>query len=110
MKRFFRLTVDVGIAEQTLVHPHALPDVEPDYHHVHVGLAASVRAPGKGAVREGDLQPGAVEQGRPELRHLLALGDRVGGDEADTGRTLLHVFSRLEEPGGHVVERSTGLA
>ena len=81
MEGLFRLAVNVGIAEQALVHAGALPDVETDDDHVHVGLAARVRAPGEGAVRKGDLQPSAVEQERPELRHLLALGDGVGGPE-----------------------------
>ena len=44
------------------------------------------------------------KQDRPELRHLLALRDRVGGNEADTGSTRLNIFSRLDEPGGHIVE------
>ena len=54
---FFRFAVDVGIAEQTFARPLALPDVESDNDDVYVGLAACVRAPGEGAMREGDLQP-----------------------------------------------------
>src|SRR3546814_13030296 len=47
-------------------------------------LAARVGTPCKGAVREGNFQPASVEEGRPELRHLLAPGDRVGRDAART--------------------------
>ena len=77
---------------------------------MHMRLAARVRAPGEGAVREGDFQPRAVEQDRPELRHLFALGDRVGCDEADTSRAVLDILPRLDEPPGHIVQRASGLA
>ena len=92
---FFRFAVDVGIAEQAFVRPLAIPDVESDNDDVHVSLAACVRAPGEGTVRECDLQAATLEQERPELRHLLALGDRIGGDEADPCRSFLNVFPGL---------------
>jgi hypothetical protein len=66
---------------------------------MHVGPAPRIAAPGEGPVRKGDLQAKAVKQHRPELRHLLALGDRVRGDEADLGGTALDVLARFQEPG-----------
>src|SRR3546814_4632172 len=72
-------------------------------------LAARVGTPCKGAVREGNFQPASVEEGRPELRHLLALRDRVGRDEADACGALPDVPTRRDEPGGHVIERAAGL-
>ena len=47
MQRFLRLAVDVGIAEQALLHPHIFLPAEPDNDNVYMGLAARVRAPAK---------------------------------------------------------------
>ena len=91
--------------------------VQPDDDDVHVRLAARVGAPGEGAVGEGDLETAAVKQKRPELRHLLALRDRVGRDEADprrstAGRWLCapRVITGADEPRSHVVERPAAAA
>ena len=99
-RAFLRLAVDVGIAEQPLLRPRGRAPVEAENDDVHMRLAARVRAPGEGAVRERDLQPAALGQDRPELGDLLALGDRVGGNEADPGTAAPYVRARLDEPGG----------
>ena len=73
-------------------------------------LAARVRSPRERSVCERDLQLAALEQDRPELRDLLALRDRVGGDEADAGIAALHILSRLNEPRGDIIERAAAPA
>ena len=86
------------------------PFGEAEDDDVHVRLAARVRAPGEGAVGEVDLQTAAVEQHRPELRHLLPLRDGVGGYEADPRRAALDVAPRGDEPRRHVVQGAAALA
>ena len=86
------------------------PFGEAEDDDVHVRLAPRVRAPGEGAVGEVDLQAAAVEQHRPELRHLLALRDGVGGHEADPCRAALDVAPRGDEPRRHVVQGAAALA
>ena len=56
---------------------------QPDNHHMDMRLAARLAAPAEGAVSEGHFEVTAVNQDRPQLRHLLALGDRIGGDKGD---------------------------
>ena len=73
-------------------------------------LAPGVGAPGEGAVGERDLEPVALEQQRPELGRLLALGDRIRGDETDPRRSFREVFPGAEEPGRHIVERAAAAA
>ena len=77
-----------------------------------VSLAAGVRAPREGPMSERDLQTATVEEQWPELRHLLALRNRVGRDEADPRRFRSvrrlrppHVVAGATEPRRHVVER-----
>ena len=86
------------------------PFGEAEDDDVHVRLAARVRAPGEGAVGEVDLQAAAVEQHRPELRHLLALRDGIGGHEADARGAALDVAPRGDEPRRDVVQRAAALA
>lgn len=67
--------------------------------HMDVGLSARVRSPCEGPVGEGDLQRTAVEKDRPWLEpHLLPLGDRISGHEADRGVGTGSVLSRLACP------------
>src|SRR6056297_58631 len=58
---------------------------------------------------KGDLQPAMIQQHRPELRHLLALGDRIGRDKADT-RLAPRIQPRLDEPRADIIRRAAGFA
>ena len=57
-------------------------------------------------MRERDLQIAAVVQDRPQLRDLLALRNRVRGDERDLRIAALRILAGGDEPRRHVVERS----
>jgi len=70
-----RITVDVFIAEQPLLGSFVAAPGQPDDDHMDVGLATCVRAPSKGAVGKGDLQPAALEKQGPQLSDLLTLGN-----------------------------------
>src|ERR1700730_4262548 len=71
-----------------------------------MGLALRVAHPCERAVREGDFQPVAVEQQGPELRDLLALRDRIRGDEADARLGPTQILTGLDKPGTDIIERS----
>jgi len=86
---FDRVAIDVVIGKQALFIRLAGAVCQSDNHHMHMGFAARVRAPGKSAVGEGDFQPAAVKQDWPELRDLFSLRDRVCRDEADVA--LSHI-------------------
>ena len=113
---FERLPVDVLVGEQSPVERSVVGRVQPNDDHVYVRLAASVRSPREGPMRECDLQAAVVKQQRPELRHLLALRDGVGRHETDprrcsTGRLRpSHVVPGTDKPRGYVVERPAAAA
>ena len=105
-----RIPLHSGIGEQPPHRRHSLPIIQSDDDDVDVRHAPRVRTPRERPVSEGDLEPAPAEQDRPELRHLLTLGDRVGRHEADprafAGRAAaLDVPTRRDELGGHIVER-----
>jgi hypothetical protein len=75
-----------------------------------MGDTSSVRTPRKRAMREGDFKPTTVEEQRPKLRYLLALCDRICCNEAYRRLALPHIGAGLQEPGRHIVERSSGTA
>ena len=79
---------------------------------MNMSLAARVRAPGEGAVGEGNFQSVTREQQRPELCHLFALGDRIGGDEGDLriAGFLRDIAASLDELGRHIIERAASAA
>ena len=76
---------------------------------MHMRFAARLGTPLKCAVRERDLQIAAVVQDRPQLRDLLALRNRVRGDERDLRIAALRVLAGGDEPRRHVVERPAAL-
>ena len=105
------LAVDVGVGEQTLVGAGVIAPVEAQDDDVHVGLAAGIGHPGEGGVRKRDFERVAIEQDRPQLRDLLALGDRVRRDESNPRSLgLPHVVAYLDEPRGDVVEGASAFA
>ena len=53
---------------------------------------------------ERDLKIVSVKQSGPELRHLLALGDRVRRNESNPSALSPEVGARLQEPSGNIVE------
>ena len=59
---FQGLPVDVLVREQSPVERSAVGRVQPNDDDVYVRLAASVRTPGEGPMREGDLQATVVKQ------------------------------------------------
>ena len=65
---------------------------------MHMRLAARLALPGKGAVCEVNLDPKAIHEQAPDERHLFALRDGVGRDEADLNAGSLNVFRRLVKP------------
>ena len=46
------------------------------------------------------------EQRLPDGRHLLTLGDTVGGDKCTFGGLALYELGRLEVPVGHIINLS----
>ena len=71
---------------------------------MHVRRSPRIGSPREGAMRESDFQSVPFEQRRPELRHLLALRDRVRGDEGDSRRPAPEVLASLQEPRRHVIQ------
>lgn len=78
-----RVPIDVGVREEPPRGRCVGCPTEPEDYHVHMGHAARIRAPREGAVGEGDFQPVPPEQERPELAHLLTLGNGIGGHESE---------------------------
>ena len=107
---FLRFASEVGIAEQAFLSTRSIAPVKAENDDMYMRLSACVRSPGEGAVGKGNFQFTAVEKNGPKLCHLLALRDGVGRDEAYSGGAFLHVFTRLDEPSGYIVERSAALA
>ena len=81
MARFDRVALDVGIAEQPLFFGLVVAVRQADDDDMDMRLPSRLAAPAECAVREGDFEPVAVEQDRPQLCDLFALRDRVGRDE-----------------------------
>ena len=110
MPALVRFALRIVVGKKPLLFGRIAPLRQSDNHHMHMRHAPCVRTPGERPVRERDLQSAAAKQDRPELRHLLALRNGIGGHETDLRRTLLHVFSGPDEPCRHVVERAAALA
>src|SRR5450759_1982053 len=100
------IAFDVSVAEEPFFRCFPVTPGEPDNDHMNVRHAASIAAPGEGAVGEGDFEAIPVKEKRPELRNLFALGDGIGSHEADFGGRLPEVIAGFDEPGGDIVERS----
>lgn len=88
MPTFNRLASNVGIAEQPLLARLIIAVGQPDHDDMDVRCAARFAAPTEGAMGEGDFEMEAIEQDRPELRHLFALADRIGRDEGDADAAI----------------------
>ena len=110
MLALLRIVLGRVVGKQPLLPRRSAPLGQSDNDHVNVRHAACVRSPRKGAMREGDVQLAAVQQDRPKLRNLFALGDGIGRHKADSRRALLYVFAGLDKPRGNVVERAAAFA
>lgn len=120
MAALHRIASDVGIGKQPLLLRLVLAPRQPEDDAMDMSAPARVAQPFERAVGEGDFQIVALEQERPQLRDLLALRDRIGGDEGDAWRgrpaslplegrgnvvAAPRVVARLEEPSADIIER-----
>lgn len=81
------------------------PHAEADDDYMDVCLTARLALPGEGAMGEVDLHS-TMKQLIPEYADLLALRDRIGGDECTANRRALHVLRGAPIPAGDIVEDS----
>ena len=83
MRAFYRIALDIGVAEQPFLIGFIVVMGQADDDDMDMRLAPRLAAPAERPVREEDFQMQPVEQDGPKLRDLLALGDRVGRNESD---------------------------
>ena len=82
---------------------------EADNHAMHMRRLGHLAVPAKGAIGKVDMNAEAIDKRLPDKSHLLALRNRIRGDERGADRRALHHFGRLEIPAGHVVNLTRGL-
>ncbi len=87
-----RVAINVAIAEQALEGRLPIVASQPDDNDMNVRHPSGVAPPGESTVSEADFKPVAVKENRPELRDLLALRDRVSGDESSLPVTAVNTL------------------
>ncbi len=76
---------------------------EADDHHMDVGFEARLAIPAEGAVGEVDADA-LGEERLPEVGHLFALRDGIGGDEGCFHTGTFHIISGTLVPCPHIVD------
>ena len=79
---------------------------ESDDDNMHMCFSACFAFPRKGAVREMDLHPMPPKKFAPQNAGLLALTDRIGGNERATDAGASSHIRRLEIPAGNVIQHA----
>ncbi|CAB0517589.1 hypothetical protein CIP100294_01648 [Corynebacterium diphtheriae] len=82
---------------------------KPDDDTEDMRLVGGLVAPHESAVGEVDVDSG-VEKRLPQRSDLLALADRIGGNERGFSIRSVHIFGGFAVPARHVIEHTAILA